>query len=105
MLLKATHASTADLARFCAQLYIVDAGDAEEESSRPDISLLEELSEQSDDSSGSDSDSDDGESSEDEEERSRKRRTVGEDGEGTTGCATIEKALDAMLQLKRLTGC
>lgn len=66
----------------CVQLYIVDSGDPEDEASRPDLSVLEEMSENSDDSSGSSSDSDDLDSdSEDEEERRRKRRTVGEDGE------------------------
>lgn len=59
-----------------------------EEASRPDLSVLEEMSENEDDSDGSSSDSDDdddddddSESEEDEEGRSRKRRVVGEDGE------------------------
>ena len=57
------------------------AGDEDEQASRPDLSVLEDISDQSD-SSGSSSDSDDLDSdSEDEEERMRKRRSVGEDGE------------------------
>ena len=70
-------------ARVREQLYILDSGDPEDEASRPDLSVLEDMmSENSDDSSGSSSDSDDLDSeSDDEEERRRKRRTVGEDGE------------------------
>ena len=63
------------------QIFVVDAGDEDEQASRPDLSVLEDISDQSD-SSGSSSDSDDLDSdSEDEEERMRKRRSVGEDGE------------------------
>ena len=65
----------------CDQLYIIDSGDPEDEASRPDLSVLEDMSENSDDSSGSSSDSDDLDSESEDEERRRKRRTVGEDGE------------------------